>query len=177
MKLICLRLVDDSINEAFQLTFSRAEPVITRSFGLRSPMDWKNEFEADPAFINFLADGFEKNDQVLIISAGNEGNNISECLEKGLKLYEEGNDPRMSPIERDYSKHKASVNLTKKIFKQFAEHPILRKRVLIAINAQVCSDKIENRVTFLNGMNASAILGLCTHYPIVSLLFFSLKKD
>ncbi|MBN9342798.1 MAG: hypothetical protein BGO76_07680 [Caedibacter sp. 38-128] len=140
-------IIDDSIYDAFRNAFRSSNRLILGSFNLESPCDFKNLYFLTPDFLNFLVKGLEETDQILILSAGNFGFDISEANKKGIELRKQAQD--MNPKQGDFiaecekvsQMNQSSEFLQKVPFKQFAEHPILKKRVLIVVNAMISSAK------------------------------------
>lgn len=77
-----IRKIDDSTLLCFQEFFSSPSKILNCSCGLMALSDPLNDFKIPDTILNYLADNLEEKDKILILSANNQGQNLSEYAQQ-----------------------------------------------------------------------------------------------
>lgn len=159
--------VDTSIVDALGVAFKSKAPIIEGSFILQSVCDPYNEFDLSEDFLNFLAKGLEENDQIIVFSFGNEGNDVTYSINKAKESFKKIKENKN--LQEQYEQRESIFTSTvywsqRNYFKQFATHKILKDRLLLVTNVMV--DEVKGtKVAFSNGQEYNVSLSPDSCYP------------
>lgn len=168
--------IDNSIYEAFNHAFNTPGKVINASFQLQSPCDHKNLYQLTPHFLDFLSNGLEKNDKILIVTAGNNKSDITASAEKTYNFPNIGETPNLTYFERQGLIDTYHLEFRQIIFQQYAKHPSLKKRIRIVTNIVGVTNPEKDclfpfqkdsktSVTFKKGNSYTVCLEQSSNYP------------
>ena len=163
--------IDDSIFDAFKIIFDSPGRVINASFDIQTPIDYLDTYKLTSHFLDFIAEGLERTDKILIFCAKNESADISSSiffndiynpsLEENINLeYRE-----KIIYENNYIRGRRSIG-----FQQYANHPVLKSRVRIVTNLMLAKSSgnrhfSRTNVSFKNGNSFDVELSPTSNYP------------
>jgi hypothetical protein len=160
-------IVDDSILQAFKVAFKSDARIIQGSVHPQSLFDPKKEFYLSDQFLKDLASSLEKNDQILVLSSGNEGCNITKTIHRAKEEFNLFNQKttNCNPLEDPLGHFREALYFSpRNYFIQFATHEKLKERILMVTNLDI-DENHGTKVTFSNGKEYKVGLYHNSNYP------------